>query len=660
MTSVDLSKYRRQPVTTRVPAPTRRRTTRAAAARRDDRPREVIERERAERIERHRAEVNRRMERLEALRAQAAARANHDQVNADRAQRNRGAPGLADAQFVEALAAMLPRERRNADAPGIAEQPARDDNRAEGRPLQGPGVDDESSSDSSDSEANAAPARRNVRAADNNERSEEDSNREASRSDAGSEAQRIPEQHGNRDEGPRSVGGREAQRNEGAGANEGSDQGGDRAERPRAVAVVFGPDAPGGDDERLAANNARREGGVNQHVVINVRGGEDVTAAVVRAAFPEADEARRAVLMRNLRNGEDRAAALQRQLVLEEEELLWGPRLPARRRLMMARRAVRDGQLDALAALEEEDHFDVIAHMEALELQDQFERLVREPPRRLRRPQPPPEPRVQPYLRELRALEESAKIKPCDVSEGLELVTPSPEFDTEQIFIKRVTACVGWAIHGLIFEMVDGTRHGTLLVNPGERPMELNDKNLINRACVGWTDVEYGDYIVGMRGDNLGEGVQSWFCYALTLEFASGMTVSYEANHEPWRGDPFSFRVPTTKPCFVHRIAFKNDQKEDMLGLATSIHLPMTRATLPYLPLKQQKAVGDVLEIGRQVDMQLENGGRKPMGEDVWWLILGFLRGWELLPPSANVKGSKDGQRLFDLYASRHEYRLPC
>lgn len=243
---------------------------------------------------------------------------------------------------------------------------------------------------------------------------------------------------------------------------------------------------------------------------------------------------------------------------------------------------------------------------------------------------------------------------------------------------------MGWAIHGLIFEFVDGQRMGTLMVNPGDKPMKLHDKNLADRACVGWTDIEYGyasenvvfrsvdlcaelfsffvassDYIVGMHGDTLGEGIQSWFCYSLVLTFASGKTVHYEANHEPWRGGPFSFTVPQTTPCFVHRISFKHDQKEDMLGLVTSIHLPMSQKTFAYLPLKQQKAVDDILEIGKEVDMKLDKTGQKPMGEDVWWLILGFLRGFDLLPPSPNAKGSKEGQHFWDLHSRRFEYSLP-
>jgi len=61
--------------------------------------------------------------------------------------------------------------------------------------------------------------------------------------------------------------------------------------------------------------------------------------------------------------------------------------------------------------------------------------------------------------------------------------------------------------------------------------MKLDDKNLADRACVGWTNIEYGDYVVGMHGDRLAAGVQEWFCYSLTLEFASGRSIHYEGKN---------------------------------------------------------------------------------------------------------------------------------
>ena len=404
-------------------------------------------------------------------------------------------------------------------------------------------------------------------------------------------------------------------------------------------------------NDGAAGNIGDRADRVENPVPGNERDNAAFSAAVARAALPHVDQGCRAVLARALGDGEDRASAIARQLLMEEEEeLLWGPRLHARRRSMMAQRAIRGGQLETLDALIQQDL--MIARLEAMELRVNLDRIT--PRHSTQRPWPPPDPPVPRHLRELRELEHTAKIQPSSILDGLELVVPSSDFDAEDILIKRVTACVGWAIHGLIFELTNGSRMGTLLVNPGEKPMELNDKNLSDRACVGWTDIEYGDYIVGMHGDRLADGVQKWFCYSLTLQFASGRNIHYEANHEPWRGEPFDYTVP--QPCYVHRISFKNGQKEDMLGLVTSIHLPMSRKTFKHLPLKQQRAVEDMLQIGCKVDLGLENSGRKPMGEDVWWLILGFLRGWELLPPSPNVKGSKDGQRLFELYAKRHEY----
>ena len=78
--------------------------------------------------------------------------------------------------------------------------------------------------------------------------------------------------------------------------------------------------------------------------VANGRDDDDFSAAVARAAFPHIDGDRRGLFVRTLRNNEGRAAAMARRLEFEEDELLWGPRLPARRRLMMARRAIRDGQ----------------------------------------------------------------------------------------------------------------------------------------------------------------------------------------------------------------------------------------------------------------------------------------------------------------------------
>ena len=95
---------------------------------------------------------------------------------------------------------------------------------------------------------------------------------------------------------------------------------------------------------------------------------------------------------------------------------------------------------------------DMLAYMEEMELYDPFglERLARparpEPPRRP--PAPPMAPVVPRHLIELRELEEAAKTKPFSRIEGLELVKPSLDFDMQQCFIRRVTACVSQLLCG--------------------------------------------------------------------------------------------------------------------------------------------------------------------------------------------------------------------
>jgi len=192
---------------------------------------------------------------------------------------------------------------------------------------------------------------------------------------------------------------------------------------------------------------------------------------------------------------------------------------------------------------------------------------------------------------------------------------------------------VGWAVHGLIFEYLNGKRQGCLLVDFGDRlSLDLSDKNIERRSGVGWTEIEYGDYIVGMHGDQLKDPNLIWFCHSVTLEFASGRSIRYSSLHEAWKGEPFSYVVP--QPCLVYRITFKHEQNQDMLGLVTSMHLPLSRANMTHLPRRQKEAAIDVLTIAKQVDESRASVGQKPLGEDLWWHILGFIRAWELGPPS--------------------------
>jgi hypothetical protein len=55
---------------------------------------------------------------------------------------------------------------------------------------------------------------------------------------------------------------------------------------------------------------------------------------------------------------------------------------------------------------------------------------------------------------------------------------------------------------------------------------------------------------------------------------------------------------------------------------------------MSHLPLKYRKCVKEILMMGRKIDFDRESSGEKPLGDDVWWRILGMLKGFQLLPPS--------------------------
>lgn len=282
-------------------------------------------------------------------------------------------------------------------------------------------------------------------------REEDDARTEASRGTAGEDIQaegdanaESSEQGTIQADGPPSVANGEASpENAAANVNESSEQNNNRVVvPPRAVELENGINR--GDN--VAGDNNERAEPAGDRLPANGRGEEDFSAAVARAAFPHIDDGRRHVFARTLRRDEERAAAMARRLDFEEAELLWGPRLPARRRLMMARRAIRGGQLDVLDVEQEIIDLDMLAYMEDM---DRFEPFGFDRLARPARPQPPRRPSTRPitpivprHLKELRELEEAAKIKPFSITDGLELVKPSADFDTQRCFIRRVTACV--------------------------------------------------------------------------------------------------------------------------------------------------------------------------------------------------------------------------
>lgn len=209
--------------------------------------------------------------------------------------------------------------------------------------------------------------------------------------------------------------------------------------------------------------------------------------------------------------------------------------------------------------------------------------------------------------------------------------------DVTDLFIRRVTACVGWAVHGLIFEFVNGKREGILCTGSGiHDQMRLNDENIKKRSGCKWTDVQYGDYITAIHGRRLRDNIlingNTFLCFSVTLTFASGMEISYEATHDDWKGEPFSRVVPPQ--CLVYRVPFEVSEDRDICGVKTSAHLLISPHHALNLPLPQKKALKNILLVAQRLDDERNAANEKSLGADLWWFILSFLPpAWALLSP---------------------------
>jgi len=224
---------------------------------------------------------------------------------------------------------------------------------------------------------------------------------------------------------------------------------------------------------------------------------------------------------------------------------------------------------------------------------------------------------------------------------GVEQVIASPNFDAKRLFIKRVTACIGWAVHGIVFELYDNTRVGCILDGFAETRLDLTDENIQKRRGAEWHNVDYGDYIVAIHGNQLHNTTLLWFCHSVVLEFRSGKTICLEASHEPWRGEPFAYQVP--QPCLVYRVAFRHEQTQDMRGLVTSIHLALSLANMVHLPLENKRTVEAILGVLQDVDVTRESQGFKALSDDLWWNILGWIRAWEMPVVTTTTTNSTSG-----------------
>lgn len=104
----------------------------------------------------------------------------------------------------------------------------------------------------------------------------------------------------------------------------------------------------------------------------------------------------------------------------------------------------------------------------------------------------------------------------------------------------RVNAGWGWALHGLAFELSDGTRLGEFLQNNGSKMDLLGDDALARRGG-NWTALSKGERILEVRGHNCTEG---YLAYDVELVTSRGRTLHFSADHPAWRGSSFEFTAP--------------------------------------------------------------------------------------------------------------------
>ncbi|CAE8673142.1 unnamed protein product [Polarella glacialis] len=105
--------------------------------------------------------------------------------------------------------------------------------------------------------------------------------------------------------------------------------------------------------------------------------------------------------------------------------------------------------------------------------------------------------------------------------------------------VKRVTGAAGWALHGLAFELMDGTRLGAFLENSGKHMDLLGDKGLQNRGGK-WTDLQPFEQVLEVKGHHCKNG---YLAYDVNLVTSTGRAIFFGSTHTDWRGGAFSYKA---------------------------------------------------------------------------------------------------------------------
>lgn len=200
-------------------------------------------------------------------------------------------------------------------------------------------------------------------------------------------------------------------------------------------------------------------------------------------------------------------------------------------------------------------------------------------------------------------------------------------FRHEGVLLHRVRAMASWAVHGLVFEFVEGgTRAGYIVEPNGSLKPSMTDQDILERGgSSDWIYIPPGDYIVEIHGFNLTRGKQ-YLCHSITLEFASGKSIRSSSRNEMWKGTPFRF-VVADKYALPFMPLFREGGCLGIASLQTSIHLPLALPNSEFYP--NRDILLQVLLVFSRIDSHILV---KSLGRDVWWHILGMLHSRDIAP----------------------------
>mmetsp|Transcript_2942 Transcript_2942/g.6794 ORF Transcript_2942/g.6794 Transcript_2942/m.6794 type:complete len:501 (+) Transcript_2942:454-1956(+) len=216
----------------------------------------------------------------------------------------------------------------------------------------------------------------------------------------------------------------------------------------------------------------------------------------------------------------------------------------------------------------------------------------------------------------------------------------------ELLLLKRVKACIGWAVHGIVTEFIDGTRAG--IVN-GVNSLYSNQR-IAFRQGTDWFDIETWDHVRAVSGFHLSETF--FLCHTLRLEMASGRTIEFASSHDPWRGDSFRYVLPESS--LLHYVSFRAGKCIGVYAHKCHLHLPVRRWWPSLEGTDPGKHILNLWLCIRRFDHDRAKNGGLALGKDIWFkIVFDYLRVTDLQPYEDSTVGRlKECHRL---EASREE-----